>query len=335
MLKKSVRRGFTILEVVLVIAVTGLLLVGMLIGTGSSIARQRYNDSVTGFRDFLQNQYSLVASVQNEESAKHCKVISTGPTPTIQWDATATERGRSDCLIYGKLLEFYPSEVSDPAKTVKVTTIIGAKIALEDIDESGIGGVGGGVGDVEYLDCNGDGVINSEDGGCQVSTGSDLLALQVSDLHRLNKLNPSPDSTDGVEYYQLEWGAQLVRPRNPSGLSDASMANDQPVRGSILIVRGPISGTIRTFTKYDGSLDNLNDILTVDFQRNDRSFCIDSDDLGTLMVAGNTRRSNRRMIHLNANGNNASAVEIVPKDISVDSMGHQWGEKRYKCYDEI
>lgn len=49
---EEVKRGFTIIEVMLVLAITGLMLVGVIAGTYSSIATQRYNDSVRSFSEF-------------------------------------------------------------------------------------------------------------------------------------------------------------------------------------------------------------------------------------------------------------------------------------------
>lgn len=59
------KSGFTIIEVMLVLAVTGLMLVGVIAGTYSSIATQRYNDSVRSFSEFLRQVYAEVISPQS------------------------------------------------------------------------------------------------------------------------------------------------------------------------------------------------------------------------------------------------------------------------------
>lgn len=59
------KSGFTIIEVMLFLAVAGLLMVGVLGGTYSSIATQRYNDSVRGFAEFLRQIYSEVLSPES------------------------------------------------------------------------------------------------------------------------------------------------------------------------------------------------------------------------------------------------------------------------------
>lgn len=61
---KKMRRGFTIIEVSLFLAITGVVFVGIAIGTQNSIFWQRYNDSVQSFAEFLRSEYSRVANVQ-------------------------------------------------------------------------------------------------------------------------------------------------------------------------------------------------------------------------------------------------------------------------------
>ena len=63
--KTSAKRGFTLIEVMIFLAITGLLLVGALGGTYTSIANQRYNDSVRGFAEFFRQLYSEVISPES------------------------------------------------------------------------------------------------------------------------------------------------------------------------------------------------------------------------------------------------------------------------------
>ena len=79
---KKMRRGFTLVEVALFLAVTGALFAGILVGTQNSIWQQRYNDAVQNYVDFLKNVY---AEVSNPQSIGD---------------------GRSDQAIYGKLITF-------------------------------------------------------------------------------------------------------------------------------------------------------------------------------------------------------------------------------------
>ena len=79
---KRIRRGFTLVEVSLFLAITAAIFVSIAIGTQNSIFQQRYNDAVQSFAEFLRTVYSQVTNVQNESV------------------------GRSDKAIYGKLVVF-------------------------------------------------------------------------------------------------------------------------------------------------------------------------------------------------------------------------------------
>ena len=81
----KMKRGFTLVEVALFLAVTGVLFVGIAMGVQNSIFQQRYTDAVQSFAEFLRSAYSETMNVENS--------VSTGG-------------GRSEMAIYGKLLTF-------------------------------------------------------------------------------------------------------------------------------------------------------------------------------------------------------------------------------------
>ena len=83
---KRVRRGFTLVEVALFLAITAAIFVSIAVGTQNSIFQQRYNDAVQNFAEFLRSMYSQVTNVQSEGY------------------------GRSEYAIYGKLVNFEEDE---------------------------------------------------------------------------------------------------------------------------------------------------------------------------------------------------------------------------------
>lgn len=87
-------RGFTVIEVVLFLGITGLLAMMTFIGTGSSINVQRYRDSVMSLKSFLQQQYSDVANIENYH----------GSSDSACSGITAASRGQSDCVILGRYI---------------------------------------------------------------------------------------------------------------------------------------------------------------------------------------------------------------------------------------
>lgn len=81
---KKWRSGFTIIEVTLFLAITGLLFVGIMVGTQTSINQQRSYDSIQSFVEFLRSVYSGVTNPQS--------ILDGG--------------GKSDKAIYGKMVVF-------------------------------------------------------------------------------------------------------------------------------------------------------------------------------------------------------------------------------------
>lgn len=107
------RVGFTLVEVSLFLAVTGLLFLGVTLGVQNSIYQQRYNDVVQGFADFLRNVYDGVLNVQNN-----------------------TGDGRHNLAIYGKLISFGEKNENEE-QVVYVYDVIGRAVSS---DASEVGG---------------------------------------------------------------------------------------------------------------------------------------------------------------------------------------------------
>ncbi len=97
---KRVGRGFTIVEVSIFLAVTGLLFISITVGVQNSIFQQRYSDAVQGFADFLRNAYSEVLNVQS------------------------LGRGDSDLAVYGKMIVLDGQEGGDEQR-IRMYTVVG------------------------------------------------------------------------------------------------------------------------------------------------------------------------------------------------------------------
>jgi len=101
--------GFTVIEIILFLGISGLLVFGILAGTGTSINIQRYRDSVSSFQSVLQKQFSEVTNtINNRDSSLTCG----GAT-------SATPRGQSDCVILGRLV------TSSDGTTLTIRSVIG------------------------------------------------------------------------------------------------------------------------------------------------------------------------------------------------------------------
>ena len=115
---RTIKKGFTLIEVALFLAVTGLLFIGVTVGVQNSIFQQRFNDSVQNFMEFLRGSYNNVSNVQSLSG------------------------GRSEKAIYGKLITFGQqykqdgeTEVENSRNTIFTYSIIG------DIGETSSSGV--------------------------------------------------------------------------------------------------------------------------------------------------------------------------------------------------
>ena len=102
--KPETKKGFTLIEVMLVLGLTGLLIVGMLSGTFTAIAHQRYSDSVRSFAEYLRTVYGEVLSPESLGAGNSMSEA-----------------------VFGKVLVFgypYPDNVDD-ARAVYSATLIG------------------------------------------------------------------------------------------------------------------------------------------------------------------------------------------------------------------
>ena len=107
--------GFTIIEVILFLAITGLMVAGMLVGVTVALRQQQYRDAVQSFAHFLKDQYSRVISVENDRNARAICPI-----------AGATNdgaRGQSQCVIVGRYV------VSQDARTYVAHPLYALKAA--------------------------------------------------------------------------------------------------------------------------------------------------------------------------------------------------------------
>lgn len=263
------RRGFTIIEVILFLGISGLLLVGLLVGTSSSVARQRYNDSVNSFKDLMQDQYMYVSNVDNDRNDN--LNISGGTQCKGQDNVNDSPHGRTKCMVYGKLIEFATHDSED--FDIRVTTVIGNDV-MDLLNDDRLG-----------------------TSSTTVNWGNDISVLQYVNLVRTNI----------VREYQLEWGAKLRQPHPKS---------ESLPTGAILIVRAPVSNSVKTFVVPDSfnSSSKPSDLISAENQKNGMDFCIASDDLAMINV-NNLLNRNRRMVRVEPNGSNASSVEIIPLDL--------------------
>ena len=227
----SVRKaGFTIIEVMLFLGISGLLFAGIIFGTGSSINVQRYRDSVNSLQSVLQQQFSDVTNVVNDSSSVTCG------------GASNPYRGQTICEVLGKFITY------SGGNSLSIQTVIGDPVRPED-------------------------------------NTSDLTIFK-----QYNFTLTAPPVT-----YDIEWGAQI------------NDKNNSPMKFSILMLRSPLSGVVRTF--MDVTTDSIPGpnipsslINPAALNTTKAELCVDSNGLTT----------NKQIeILINAGASNSAAIEMI------------------------
>ena len=88
-------KGFTIIEVILFLAVSGAIVAGIIATTSSTLSRRRYDDSVQDFVSHLREVYS---------DALNTQLNLTDDSISLPCSASSVKKmgnGRSDCVVYG------------------------------------------------------------------------------------------------------------------------------------------------------------------------------------------------------------------------------------------
>ena len=92
--------GYTVVEVALFMAITGLMFLIVLLGTGSTIRNVRFTDSNRSFAAYVQRQYDEIINGLNTRPG-----LETCTNGTVTTTSNQTP-GTSNCLLMGKLLLF-------------------------------------------------------------------------------------------------------------------------------------------------------------------------------------------------------------------------------------
>ncbi|MDR2336989.1 MAG: hypothetical protein LBE03_02710 [Candidatus Nomurabacteria bacterium] len=320
-------KGFTLIEVIAFFTVSMALIAGIFIGTGTAINRERYNDSVESFKSFLQEQYTLTANPQSARYGNQGACEEESGYMKINYSSTKEYRGRSNCLMYGRLIEFYGTATSTAGGwssngTVRVTPIIGK-------DLTSFCFITGTDKEAELDKCSG---VSNED----LSYKARLSEMDDNELLREAMLGRENDG----EVYNLEWDAYVdAFFLKPDGSAPDDMSQI-PAQGAILIVRAPFSSTIRTFivpyndnkstypdaTKKDlayvGVGDdgmpvtkNLVDAFIPEgntgfYQESPRYFCVTAGDTNFMSNA-------RKVVKVTQNGGSSSAVDILSESDEI------------------
>lgn len=244
-MKRLVSSGFTLIEVILFLAVAGVMLTAVIAGSGLTIASQRYRDSVSSLQSFFQEQYFEVSNPLNPITDK----ISCINGSIKIGGADSQSRGRSNCIILGKYIT-----VGNPSNILKVYPVIGST-------DSKV-------------------------------TGTDVEVFQSYTLSKISEL---------VDNYTVEWSSRML----DSSAKSATF--------TVLIVKSPASGSIRTFINLSNNapLDKTG-LVNDSSLKQELLICMDdSNALGNYMLG----------VKINPGATNASAIEMIGDAVSKANGG--------------
>ena len=120
--------GFTIIETMLFLGVTGLIMAFMLVGVGTQLNQRRYQDASTSLLTYIQTQYNLVKNVNNSHPANEVCVGN-----QVRIDTSSSTAGTSDCTIVGRVLRTLNSGKAIEMKPV-VATVDAATLPINQSD---------------------------------------------------------------------------------------------------------------------------------------------------------------------------------------------------------
>jgi hypothetical protein len=318
----------------LFLALSGLLLVGILGGLGGNIARQRYNDAVQDTVNMLRDQYSFVTdteiSIRYNKNDASCYGLTSsdtdfdaasGPGNYFKAQSTLTAdsvswRGRTNCVVYGAVININNNYM-------ETTELIGRDYmaVLRANDEK----LDASMSDLEILK----NIASANNMFYHCDDAFEHCYVRAADSSRIQS---------------AKWGTKYV---NIDGTE---------LHKTLLIFRSPRDGSIRTYVwndaikngdeyiKYDDinkrndgqgeeatastiiNTHGINQYLdSTHFKIQDLDICVDSGDSQTYNNA-------RRLVKVQRGGMGQNAVELINLDLAKDaSDGSSFEDGEYRC----
>lgn len=204
------QRGFTVIELILFLAVSGALMTGLLFGVNANISQQRYQDSARSLQGLFQQQYFDVQNTTNERS-EEWRCGETGIEATDRDNGQA--RGTTNCLLLGRYVQIKPGGTE-----LELGAVVG-RAPTEDL------------------------------------AGGDIATL----VQHNPRLSPV-----GVEKVDVDWQSRLY------------VYGGDTVGASVVFLRSPASGVVRTFVGTGELPVAIGSILTPAAATNELVQCIES-----------------------------------------------------------
>jgi len=323
------KKGFTLIEVILFLAISGGIFAMVMTGISTSTARRRYNDSVNDLVEQIRNAYAATINVENiragtEESSYWCSIASAYKNGSLNgFDSKGSVvdnyPGRTRCAIYGQVITFGEQN--------------NTRVNRYDI-----------IGLAEFSKRND---VNPEGSDDVIESLKNSVYVDILNIRQANDTGTTcvAGLAGTTSSYLPQWDATIENLSMADPVTGEAIADRSLYRGAILIARSPISGTVHTYFYTDSGNLSLKNSGTLEVQnwlntyatssacgnfnnpsfqfihqalsnnrfRNDQDLdiCVGSEDL--FGVA-----NRRRAIRVHADGSNESAVELLSEERSVE-----------------
>lgn len=280
-MRKS-RRGFTLIEVALFLAVSAALFVGVMAGMQGAISEQEKNDAVQNFAEFLRSAYSEAENVQN---------LTTG--------------GKSEQAIYGKLITFGENTnlLGNPNTDGEIFmyTVVGKVKAAS-----------GGTSTLEMLQELEVGVTEKKDAKLQLMGISEGYKMRW-DTYLQPRCTVEGETVKTCEGSYEPFEGTILIARQPNTGTIFTYYSPRVVQVNETIKNYSSGGETNPFMKTGASGLAVNNYLTANgFSNNNQvDFCIN--------VSGSDKGTERTDVRIVKGASNASGIEIVGSEKSLCS----------------
>lgn len=200
---KSKQSGFTIIEVMLFLGITGVLITAIMMGASSGINSQRYRDAVEQLRNTIQGQYDKAYSLTNDNMSEAGG--SENPCAAYATETSHKYRGTTNCLYVGRIIEVL-SDATKKTSSLRMSPLIARP------SSGNLPSVFGGA----------DTTVVSATGGSNVDPVRGYDVFRHSQNQQL------------VETQQVDWDLGLVVPGNSNQMQRLSiLILRSPVNGAL------------------------------------------------------------------------------------------------------
>ncbi len=301
------KSGFTIIETMLFLAITGLVFAGVVIGTNGSLRSQRYRDTVQSFVNSLRDVYSRAENTEIIDYGNQQARCGWWNNKTSDVSDANSARGRSRCVVYGLAVAIYTNNDG----SYVMSSLLGGFDEARTKEN-----------------------LKSTDS----SPYDDLLYLKhagVSEFFTYDTDPPYRWERKGEVKSKLLWGAKVhvlcSEDMVYSGKYDSCKSiNDiaDNIGIEMIVYRSPNTGSIESFARYTGnsvinpiagksSTTNANDSLIkfddgivgepTKLKHRDVSFCIEPGD-------GMSSSGGMRMVTIDGDASGENAVRLIEAD---------------------